>query len=86
MLLKLALWQDVHEYLERRSDVVIPFGGTEQHGPSGPLGTDLIIAEELATQEALAPLGRRDGRQQPGADHAAMRIADAAHRPDQRAD
>ena len=48
MLLKLALWQDVHEYLERRSDVVIPFGGTEQHGPSGPLGTDLIIAEELA--------------------------------------
>ena len=48
MLLKLALWQDVHEYLERRSDIVIPFGGTEQHGPSGPLGTDLIIAEELA--------------------------------------
>jgi len=48
VLLKLALWQDVHEYLERRSDVVIPFGGTEQHGPSGPLGTDLIIAEELA--------------------------------------
>jgi creatinine amidohydrolase len=48
VLLKLALWQDVHEYLERRSDVVIPCGGTEQHGPSGPLGTDLIIAEELA--------------------------------------
>src|SRR3954471_19874142 len=23
-------------------------GGTEQHGPSGPLGTDLILAEELA--------------------------------------
>jgi len=34
VLLKLALWQDVHEYLERRSEVVIPFGGTEQHGPS----------------------------------------------------
>lgn len=50
MLLKLALWQDVQEYLERRSDVVIPFGGTEQHGPSGPLGTDLIVAEELANE------------------------------------
>jgi creatinine amidohydrolase len=49
VLLKLALWQDVHEYLERRRDVVIPFGGTEQHGPSGPLGTDLIVAEELAS-------------------------------------
>jgi creatinine amidohydrolase len=48
VLLKLALWQDVHEYLERRSDVVLPVGGTEQHGPSGPLGTDLIVAEELA--------------------------------------
>ena len=48
MLLKLALWQDVQEYLEKRNDVVLPVGGTEQHGPSGPLGTDLIIAEELA--------------------------------------
>jgi len=48
VLLKLALWQDVQEYLEKRTDVVLPVGGTEQHGPSGPLGTDLIIAEELA--------------------------------------
>jgi len=48
VLLKLALWQDVQEYLEKRNDVVLPVGGTEQHGPSGPLGTDLIIAEELA--------------------------------------
>jgi len=50
VLLKLALWQDVHEYLERRRDVVIPLGGTEQHGPSGPLGTDVIVAEELANE------------------------------------
>ena len=47
MLLKLALWQDVAAYLEARADVVIPVGSTEQHGP-GPVGTDLIIAEELA--------------------------------------
>lgn len=50
MLLKLALWQDVQDYLERRNDVVLPCGGTEQHGPSGPLGTDLIAAEELANE------------------------------------
>ena len=50
MLLKLALWQDVQEYLETKNDVVIPVGSTEQHGPSGPLGTDLIIAEELANE------------------------------------
>ena len=52
MLLKLALWSDVQEYLEKRNDVVIPVGSTEQHGPSGPLGTDLIIAEELANDLA----------------------------------
>jgi creatinine amidohydrolase len=46
--LKLALWSDVQEYLQRRADVLIPFGSTEQHGPSGPLGTDAIVAEELA--------------------------------------
>jgi creatinine amidohydrolase len=50
VLLKLALWQDVQDYLERRNDVVIACGGTEQHGPSGPLGTDLIVAEELANE------------------------------------
>jgi creatinine amidohydrolase len=48
VLLKLALWQDVHAYLERRADVVIPVGATEQHGPNGPLGSDLILAEELS--------------------------------------
>lgn len=50
MLLKLAIWQDVQEYLERRSDVILPVGSTTQHGPSGPLGTDLIVAEELANE------------------------------------
>ena len=50
MLLKLALWQDVEEYLTRRDDVVVPIGSTEQHGPSGPLGSGLIVAEELAQE------------------------------------
>jgi len=50
VLLKLAMWQDVEEYLTRRDDVVVPVGSTEQHGPSGPLGSDLIVAEELAQE------------------------------------
>src|SRR5256886_9103525 len=28
----------------------MPVGSTEQHGPSGPLGSDLIVAEELAQE------------------------------------
>lgn len=50
MILKLAIWRDVEEYLARRNDVVIPIGSAEQHGPSGPLGTDLIVAEEAAAE------------------------------------
>lgn len=50
MLLKLAIWKDVEEYLAKRQDLVLPLGSCEQHGPSGPLGTDLIVAEELANE------------------------------------
>lgn len=50
MLLKLAIWNDVEEYLAKRTDVVLPLGSCEQHGPSGPVGTDLIVAEELANE------------------------------------
>ena len=50
MNLKLSIWRDVEEYLSRRNDVVIPCGSTEQHGPSGPIGTDLIVAEEAASE------------------------------------
>jgi creatinine amidohydrolase len=50
VLLKLAIWRDVEEYLAGRDDVVVPIGSTEQHGPSGPLGSDLILAEELAQE------------------------------------
>jgi creatinine amidohydrolase len=52
MLLKLAVWQDVEEYLAQRDDVIVPVGSVEQHGPSGPLGSDLIVAEELAQELA----------------------------------
>lgn len=50
MLLKLLTWQEVTEYLRKRTDVIVPVGSTEQHGPNGPCGTDLIAAEELALE------------------------------------
>ena len=46
----MATWQEVEEYLRKRNDVVVPVGSTEQHGPSGPCGTDAIVAEELALE------------------------------------
>jgi creatinine amidohydrolase len=50
VLIRLSIWQDVEEYLTRRTDVVLPVGSSEQHGPSGPIGTDTIVAEELANE------------------------------------
>jgi len=50
VLLKLATWQEVEEYLRKRNDVVVPVGSTEQHGPNGPCGTDTVVAEELARE------------------------------------
>ncbi len=40
--------------VEREDDQValIPTGSTEQHGPHGPLGTDTIIAKEIARSAA----------------------------------
>jgi creatinine amidohydrolase len=52
--LKLAhsTWKEVEAYLARSSGVVVPLGSTEQHGPSGLIGTDAICATAVA--EGLA--------------------------------
>ncbi|MEQ8749966.1 MAG: creatininase family protein [Amphiplicatus sp.] len=42
MLLHLASWPEVEDYLTRSKGVVIPIGSTEQHGPNGLLGTDAL--------------------------------------------
>ena len=39
---------EVSAYLEQRDGILIPIGSTEQHGPSGVLGTDTICAEAVA--------------------------------------
>ncbi|MFQ6136389.1 MAG: creatininase family protein [Candidatus Hydrothermarchaeales archaeon] len=55
-------WVEVKRYLERRKDILLPFGSVEEHGYHLPLSTDgdiaLGIAEELSakTGVVIAPL------------------------------
>jgi creatinine amidohydrolase len=46
--LQLATWPEVVSYLERSQGIVIPIGSTEQHGPTGLIGTDAICPETIA--------------------------------------
>lgn len=48
MKLQLSTWPEVEAYLERSQGIVIPIGSTEQHGPTGLIGTDAICPETIA--------------------------------------
>ncbi len=48
MLLHLSTWLEVEAYLERSQGIILPIGSTEQHGPTGLIGTDAICAEAIA--------------------------------------
>ena len=48
MLLALSTWKEVETYLESSSFVLIPIGSTEQHGPTGMIGTDAICPATVA--------------------------------------
>lgn len=48
MLLHLCTWNEVEDYLEGSSGIIVPIGSTEQHGPNGIIGTDAICAEVIA--------------------------------------
>lgn len=48
MLLHLSTWAEVETYLTRSQGLIIPIGSTEQHGPTGLIGTDAICAEAIA--------------------------------------
>lgn len=54
MLLHLSTWPEVETYLNSSTGVIIPIGSTEQHGPSGLIGTDAICAEIIAKGVAEA--------------------------------
>lgn len=61
MLLHLSTWPEVETYLQTSQGIILPIGSTEQHGPSGLIGTDAICAETIAkgvgerTQAMVAP-------------------------------
>ena len=48
MQLQLKTWQFVDDYLKTRTGIMIPIGSTEQHGPTGLIGTDALTAEMIA--------------------------------------
>ncbi|MBW4669670.1 MAG: creatininase family protein [Cyanomargarita calcarea GSE-NOS-MK-12-04C] len=48
MLLHLSTWHEVEVYLEQSKGIILPIGSTEQHGPTGLIGTDAICAEAVA--------------------------------------
>src|SRR5215470_14173830 len=48
MQLHLSTWPEVEAYLKRSTAILMPIGSTEQHGPNGLLGTDVICPEVIA--------------------------------------
>lgn len=48
MRLHLCTWPKVEDYLRRSRAVILPIGSTEQHGPTGLIGTDALCAEAVA--------------------------------------
>ena len=54
--LQLRTWLEVEAYLGRCRGVIVPLGSTEQHGPTGAIGTDALTAEAVALE-----VGRRTG-------------------------
>ena len=43
---------EVDAFLKQHHTVIIPVGATEQHGPHGPLLTDVLIPQEVARRAA----------------------------------
>ena len=54
--LQLRSWPEVEDYLTSCKGVIVPLGSTEQHGPTGAIGTDALTAEAVALE-----VGRRTG-------------------------
>ena len=48
MRMQFCTWPEVEAYLTRSRLVIVPVGSTEQHGPTGLLGTDSLCPEIIA--------------------------------------
>ncbi len=56
ILLELLSWPEVKEYLTKCKGIILPIGSTEQHGPTGAIGTDAMTAKAVALE-----VGKRSG-------------------------
>lgn len=52
MRLDLCTWLEVEARLRRHTGILLPLGSTEQHGPTGLLGTDSLTAFAVAERVA----------------------------------
>jgi len=48
MILQHSTWPAVEAYLKQSTGIIVPMGSTEQHGPTGLIGTDSITAQAVA--------------------------------------
>lgn len=48
MILHQSTWPAVEAYLRQSTGIVVPMGSTEQHGPTGLIGTDSMTAQAVA--------------------------------------
>jgi len=48
MQLHRMTWPEVESYLKTKKGIIVPIGSTEQHGPNGPIGTDVVCPEQIA--------------------------------------
>ncbi|MCP3866507.1 MAG: creatininase family protein [Gammaproteobacteria bacterium] len=57
MKLHMMTWKEVESYLKHSKGIIIPIGSTEQHGPTGLIGTDCIcptvIAERVGEEDGI---------------------------------
>jgi len=54
MILHQATWPAVEAYLHQSTGIVVPMGSTEQHGPTGLIGTDSMTAQAVAHAMAIS--------------------------------
>jgi creatinine amidohydrolase len=45
-------WVEAKEYFSKNDIAILPVGAIEQHGPANPLGTDYLIAKNIAEETA----------------------------------
>ena len=50
--LDLCTWPEVEAYLKTCKGIIVPIGSTEQHGPTGAIGTDALTAGAIALEIA----------------------------------